>query len=401
MGYAQENGYTPTDINTILTSIMNKINSNFNLSPPYTMETFVGTNAYKYFYALAQEAQGNEVKTSEIFQKLQNYFIQINARISRPVVTNPGTIEKIETADGDFPGYQTSVKPMIEANAGKRHICIDVDDGDHATGLITITSYANLVSGTHDVVAVAGVNFTAQTGAATPGTGTFQAATSNNATAASLAAQINAHATASLSVKARAIGAKVHITAIHGGTAGNSIALGYTDNDTNVGATKSGTTLSGGTDNADYDDLKAALCLMISQITSGGIVTVGTESETIVLSNGQAFDFAYNLPNRYTTWLRLTTVLSENNQVVIGNPDDTRQKLLDNVNARYRLGRNFEPQRYFSVSDAPWAASVLVEYSTDYDEGDPGSATWSSSIYDANYDDLFEVGLDRIILVES
>lgn len=395
MGYSQESGYIPTDINTIMTSIMNNVNSQFNITPAYTMETFVGTAFYKYFYALAQKFQENEVKTSEIFQKLQVYFDQINARISRPVVTNPGIIEKMAEE-----GYTASVKPLIDADAGKIHICVDVDDGVHAEGTITITSYANLVSGTDDVVAVAGVNFTAQAGSATPGTGTFQAATSNHATAVSLAAQINAHATSSALVKARAVGAKVLIKALAGGTGGNSIALGYTDNDTNVGATKSGTTLSGGAANPDYAAEKAALNLLISQITVAGAVTQGTESTNIVLSNGQSFAFKYYIPNLITVHLRLTITLSENNQVVVGNPDDIKQRLVDNINAKYKLGKNFEPQRYYSVVDAPWASQVLLEYSFDYDESSPGGETWYSTIYDADYRDLFDVKLENVILVE-
>jgi len=117
-----------------------------------------------------------------------------------------------------------------------------------ASGNVTITSYANLVSGTDDVVTVAGVAFTAQAGAATLGQATFQAATSNDATATSLAAQINAHATAGAAVKAVAAAAVVNIYAKAGGAAGNSIALAYTDNDTNVGATVSGAALTGGSD---------------------------------------------------------------------------------------------------------------------------------------------------------
>lgn len=129
-------------------------------------------------------------------------------------------------------------------------VSTDFDDADiemaQATGNITITSYANLVSGADDVVTVAGVAFTAQTGAVTPGDATFRAATGNTETAASLAAQINFHAVASLLVEAEAALGVVTITAKAAGVAGNAITLGYTDNDTNVGATKSGTVLSGG-----------------------------------------------------------------------------------------------------------------------------------------------------------
>lgn len=388
MSFSQENGYIPADIDTIMLSIMDNINAQFGTG--YTIETFVGTNFYKYFYALAQRMQENEVKTSEIFLNLQQYFDITNERIQRPVVTPPGIIENLQLA-----GYTASVKPMIEADAGKVSICIDIDDGEHASGNITITNFANLTSGTDDSVGVDGTTFTAQTGAVTPGAGTFQAASSNSATATSLAAQINAHATVGLVVRARAVNAIVYLTAIHGGVAGNSIALAYTDNDANIGATKSGTVLIGGTDNADYSDLKLELCTMIKDMVVAGVISQGTESETIVLTNGQDFDFKYYLPNRLPVKLKLTTFLSDNNQVVIGVPDDVKATLLANISANYKLGKDFEPQRYFSVIDAPWAASVLLEYS--FDEG----STWASTVYDSLFDELFDFGLADITLVES
>lgn len=134
----------------------------------------------------------------------------------------------------------------------------DKDDIEEtqASGTVTISSYANLVSGTADTITVAGQVFTAQSGAATLGAATFQAATSNNATATSLAAQINAHATASTLVYAVASSAVVTLYAKtsgagNGTTTGNSVAVAYTDNDTNVGATLAGLTdgkLAGGSD---------------------------------------------------------------------------------------------------------------------------------------------------------
>lgn len=139
----------------------------------------------------------------------------------------------------------------------------DFDDDDiagaKATGNVTITAYANLVSGDDDTVEVAGVVFTAQAGAATPGAATFQAATGNNETAASLRAQINAHATASALVEAGGTGAIVSITAKARGVAGNAIALVYDDNDTNIGLTVSGATLSGGTAAAAYGTFKGVI----------------------------------------------------------------------------------------------------------------------------------------------
>lgn len=122
-----------------------------------------------------------------------------------------------------------------------------------ASGNVTITSYANLVSGTADTVTINGTVFTAQAGAVTPGGATFQAATSNNATATSLAAQINAHATASLVVTAKVLNAVVTLYADAGGTAGNAITLAYADNGSaTVGATVSGATLTGGAALPDF-----------------------------------------------------------------------------------------------------------------------------------------------------
>lgn len=388
MSFSQENGYLPVSIQTILNIIMGGINTQFQTS--YTAETFVGSNHYKFSYALAQKIQAGEIKTSEIFLKLQQYIAITNERISRPVNTPPGIIDKFIDE-----GLVASVKPMIEADAGKIHICVDANDGVRAHGKFTITNVANLLSGTPDTIGIGATNFTAQASAASPGTTTFQATTSPAVTAASLATQINAHATAGALVKAVASGADVLITARKGGTAANAITLNYTNNDANVGATKSGATLVDGANNPNYETLKDQICELISVIVVGGVVTMGTEVETIVISNGQAFDYKFFLPDRKSTKLRLTITTSENNQVVISSPDAIKVKLLANINARYRLGKNFEPQRYFSVVDAPWAAVVLLEYSLD--EG----VSWSSAVYDSLFTDLFDFGLDDILLVEN
>jgi len=121
MPFSQDEGYVPVAIADILDAIRGYINTQFGTT--YTAESFVGTNFYKYFYALAQRMAENETKTSEIFLKLQEYIDITNERISRPVATNPGLIEKLETE-----GYTASLKPMIDADAGKINVCVDVDD---------------------------------------------------------------------------------------------------------------------------------------------------------------------------------------------------------------------------------------------------------------------------------
>lgn len=269
MSFTSENGYLPVSIETIMLSIMQNINTQFGTT--YTAETFIGTNFYKYFYALAQRVQENEVKTSEIFTKLQDYLDVTNESISRPVVTNPGVIEKLEDE-----GYIASLKPLIDADAGKIHIAVDVDE-----------------------------------------------------------------------------------------------------------------TLP------DYAATKLAIATIIKDSTVAGAVTQGTQVTSLTLSNGQAFDFKFNLPNRINVLLRLTVTLSENNQVVVGDPDDVKLLLLANIAAAYRLGKNFEPMKYFTMEDAPWASKVLLEWSSD------GGSTWNSTVYDAAYNDLFETPLANVTLIEA
>jgi hypothetical protein len=387
MSFSTDQGYIPNTIETLMSSVRENVNTQFGTS--YTASNFVGTNFYKYFYALIQRLQENEVKTSEIVLKLQQYFEVTNEEIQRPLTTHPGIVALLAEE-----GYVASTKPPETADAGKVFVCVDVED-NHAVGEVEITSYANLVSGTDDSVTVGATVFTAQSGSVTLGQTTFQAATSNEATATSLAAQINAHATAGALVEATADGAVVTLRAISGGTAGNSIALAYTDNDTNVGATVSGAFLAGGADvEVDYDVLELQIAELLSTAIAAGIVSQGTEGGAVVMDNNQSFDFLYNLPTRQRTYLRLTISISDNNEFDIPTDAVIKAALLANVQAKYRLGRNFEPQTYFSIVDAPWAASILLEYSDD-------NSSWVSTVADLDYDDLYEFALADITLVQS
>lgn len=275
MGFASDSGYTPSSIETIMLSIMDNINTQFGTT--YTTDSFVGTNFYKYMYSMAQLLQTNEIKTSEIFIYLQQYFAITNEKISRPVVTNQGLVDIITAA-----GYICSVKPMVSGDAGKINICID-----------------------------------------------------------------------------------------------KTVASGNWE------------------DSTGYAADKAAAAAIIKNSTCAGCVTQGGEVTTITLSNGQEFDFAYALPNRIPVDLRLTMTLSDNNQVAVATDDDIKTALLANVASRYQLGKDFEPQRYWAVSDSPWASVVLLEWSTD------GGTTYFSTVFDANFNDLYQVDLSRLHIVEA
>lgn len=269
MGFASTSGYTPATINSLMLLVMANVNTQFGTT--YTSDNFTGTNFYKYFYALIQELQANEVKTSEIFLSLQDYFAVTNEKISRPAVTNPGLIAILEAA-----GYTASIKNIGDTDAGKLFVCVDTDSG-------------------------------APTYAAT----------------------------------------------------------------------------------------KLAINTIISNSSVAGAVSQGSETSTIVLSNGQSFTFKFALPSVTNLKVRVTTVLSENNEFVIASPEDQKATILANIAAKYRLGLDFEPQRYYTVVDAPWASSILFEYSLD------GGSTYISIVTELAYNALYRIALADLTLIED
>ena len=269
MSFASDAGYIPLTVQDLMSII--RVNVNSKLDTTYTDAQFVGTNFYKYFYALIQRLQSNEVKTAEILEVLRTYFTTTNERILRPNTTAPGLYDYFEDR-----GFQISVKPPVDTDAGKAFVCINVDSGA-----------------------------------------------------------------------------------------------------------------------SDYADTKLELCGYLKNCIVAGIVTQGDQVETLPTSNGQSFDFKYSLPNKIPVLLKLTITLSDNNMFSIKSPEEIKQALFDNIAARYRLGLNFEPERYFSVVDAPWASNVLLEWSDD--DGDNYYAT----VYEADFDDIYTFDLDDISLVEA
>lgn len=269
MGYSNDAGYTPVSIQDLMSFVMININTQFGTS--YTEESFLGTAFYKYFYAIAQKMQENEIKTSEIFLKLQTYFTDTNERILRPKTTPDGLVDTLKLA-----GYTASVKPPINDDAGKLFLCVDVDDTDE-----------------------------------------------------------------------------------------------------------------------DYEDQKLEIATIMSETVIAGIISQGAEDQNIVISNGQEFTYKYDLPTRIEVLLRLTLTISRNNSATILTDAQIKTKLMDNIAAKYSLGKDFEPETYFTIVDAPWCSDILLEYSVDDGEN------WDSAVYESEYDELFEIALENITLIQS
>lgn len=270
MSFSSENGYLPSSFDQLMSFVRESVNEKFLTS--YTVESFVGTNWYKYFYSVVQRLSENEIKMSEIFLRLQEYFETTNEKLQRSLTTAPGIVDFFKSK-----GYLVSVKPPADADAGKIYICVDVNDSA-----------------------------------------------------------------------------------------------------------------------PDYADTKLALCTLVKQCVGAGIISQGTEVESLTLSNSQSFDFKYNLPDPVPVLLRLTIVQSENNLYPIETTEWIKERLLANIEAKYRLGMNFEPQRYFSIVDAPWAETILLEWSDD------DGGTWNDEVFESEYNEVFTFDPeDDVEIVES
>ncbi len=142
----------------------------------------------------------------------------------------------------------------------------------------------------------------------------------------------------------------------------------------------------------DYATTKLQLCNLVKDYVAAGMISQGTETETITLTNGQDFDFKYALPEEIPVLLRATLTSSDNQIFTVPTDEVLRQLVFDNINSRYRLGWDFEPQRYLTAVDCPWAATILVEWSND------AGSNWHATVFQAEFDDLYTFALEDITI---
>lgn len=143
----------------------------------------------------------------------------------------------------------------------------------------------------------------------------------------------------------------------------------------------------------DYADIRLDIATNIKNFVAAGMISMGTEVELLTISNGQQFQFKFFLPDYTPIKLRLTLTPSDNQLFIMPSDEAIRTAVFVNTKARYRLGWDFEPQRYFTQVDAPWAATILLEWS------DNGGSSWHDEVFEAAFDDLFTFALSDITVV--
>lgn len=143
----------------------------------------------------------------------------------------------------------------------------------------------------------------------------------------------------------------------------------------------------------DYEEKKLEVGGLIKDFVAAGLISEGDEEVPITLSNGQEFTFKFSLPTLNPIELRLTLKKSDNTLLTVPSDVVIRETLKANIDSKYRLGWDFEPQRYFTQSDAPWASEILLEYR------DVGSEVWYDSVFEATFVDLYTYALEDIEVV--
>jgi hypothetical protein len=116
----RNNAYIPPTFEEILEVLIAQWNSEFGTS--YDLDTFKGTNAYRFAYVFIQTQLQEHAVIGDIFAKLKDYFEDVNAVIKTPTTTNSGIIDAF--ADK---GYSAAVRDNAISEAGHIGIAVDVD----------------------------------------------------------------------------------------------------------------------------------------------------------------------------------------------------------------------------------------------------------------------------------
>jgi hypothetical protein len=139
----------------------------------------------------------------------------------------------------------------------------------------------------------------------------------------------------------------------------------------------------------DYPEWKIEICELLRQYVAGGVHTIGTETESLILSNGQPWNFSFNLATYLDFQVRVFISKSPNKDADIPTEVELKQMIFDNIYARYRLGWQFEPERYLTITDIPWADEVVFEWSDD-------GIAWHEYVFESDTQYKVRIGLDDI-----
>lgn len=122
----------------------------------------------------------------------------------------------------------------------------------------------------------------------------------------------------------------------------------------------------------DYATTKQAIIDRMHNWLSAGLYFTGAQEGTKTALNGQVFTYKFALPTPIDILARITVTASANAKTPILNENQIRDIFNTNFAALYKLGLNFEPEKYLEIArDLPFASNILLEFSEN------AGGTWS------------------------
>ena len=130
---------------------------------------------------------------------------------------------------------------------------------------------------------------------------------------------------------------------------------------------------------SDYAEKKQMILEKLKEYCTAGLYFTGAERGEVVASNGQSFTFGYDLPEIVNMQVRITVIISDSTTSVILNSAQIKSIFEENFKKMYRLGFDFEGDRYLDIrNDLPFASKILIEWSAN-------GSNWSSDIWQSAY----------------
>lgn len=143
----------------------------------------------------------------------------------------------------------------------------------------------------------------------------------------------------------------------------------------------------------DYAQTKQNILAKLMKYCTGGLYFKGSESGQVIASNGQPFTFGYELPTIVDMWVRITPTISDNTTAFIQNSSQIKEKFLENFNSMYKLGLDFEPEKYLDIrNDLPFASQIKIEWSIN--EG----SSWSEEVWKSAYNQKLNLSNVEVVI---
>lgn len=130
----------------------------------------------------------------------------------------------------------------------------------------------------------------------------------------------------------------------------------------------------------NYSELKQKIIETLHKYLTAGLHYNGTEAGTVTATNGQVFNYAYELPTKKQLKIQIQVKVSDNTNIFVETTNSIKEKFLKNFSEIYRLGYDFEPQQFLNISrDLPFASEITIKYSTN------SGSSWATEILESDY----------------